>query len=71
MNWQGLIVAVVVCLAAVSLYRHVRGLMIDATPGSGSGSQPLCHGCRDCVEPTTHTNQISSSQDVPHTPLTH
>ena len=71
MNWQGLVVAVVVCLAVVSLYRHVRGLISDARPGAGSGSQPLCHGCGDCVEPKTLANPTPSNQDVLHTPLTH
>ena len=44
MIWQELIVSLVVGLAVVSLYRHLRGMVRIAKPGS----EPSCHGCDDC-----------------------
>jgi len=44
MSWQEPIVALVVGLAVVSLYRHVRSMI--GSVGSGEGQS--CHGCDDC-----------------------
>ena len=46
MDWQELAVAVIVGLAVVSLYRHLRGMF--AMPKGGAA--PACHGCDDCGE---------------------
>ncbi len=46
MMWQELTVALVVGLATVYLYRHLRGLLRIAKPGS----QSSCHGCDDCED---------------------
>ena len=43
MNWQELVVAGIVLLAVVSLYRRFRDLMSFGKP-----SAPSCHGCDDC-----------------------
>ena len=57
MTWQEPIVALIVGLAVVSFYRHVRS-MIGSTR---SGDQQSCHGCDDCgdevapVIPTTES----------------
>ena len=40
-NWQEIVVAGIVALAVVSLYRHVRELMGIAKPSTTGG----CHGC--------------------------
>ena len=70
MNWQGLIVALIVGLAAVSLYRHVRGLISDARPATPA-TQPLCRGCGDCAEPTASATRTPPTQDALNTPVTH
>ena len=44
MTWQEPIVAIVVILAVVSLYRHVRGMLGLAK----REAQSSCHGCDDC-----------------------
>ena len=46
MTWQEPIVALIVGLAVVSLYRHIREMLGIAKPGS----QQSCHGCDDCAE---------------------
>ena len=46
MIWQELSVALIVGVAVVSLYRHLRGLLASAGPGA----QPSCHGCDDCED---------------------
>ncbi len=45
MNWQELVVAGIILLAVVSLYRRFRDLM-----GFGKPSAPSCHGCDDCSQ---------------------
>ncbi len=45
MSWQEPIVAIIVGLAVVSLYRHLHGLLGSAEPGT-----PSCHGCDDCAD---------------------
>ena len=44
MSWQEPIVAIIVGLAVVSLYRHLRDLVGSAAPDA----QTSCHGCDDC-----------------------
>ncbi len=44
MIWQEIVVAVIVALAVVSLYRHIRGMLGGGQPGA----KPSCHGCDDC-----------------------
>ena len=44
MTWQEPIAALIVGLAVVSLYRHLRGLF----GGANADSQASCHGCDDC-----------------------
>lgn len=44
MDWQELAVTVIVAVAVVSLYRHLRGMF--SMPKSGTGAS--CHGCDDC-----------------------
>ena len=46
MNWQAVIVAIIVGLAVVSLYRHLRAELVGAKPGA----EPSCHGCDDCED---------------------
>lgn len=46
MDWQEAAVAVIVGTAAVSLYRHLRGLFAAPKPGGGAS----CHGCGDCAD---------------------
>jgi hypothetical protein len=48
MSWQEPIVAIIVGLAVVSLYRHLRDLMGSAAPDA----QASCHGCDDCATDT-------------------
>ena len=45
MSWQEPIVAIIVGLAVVSLYRHMRELIGSAAPDA----QGTCHGCDDCA----------------------
>ena len=45
MSWQEPIVAIIVGLAVVSLYRHLRELVGSAAPDA----QASCHGCDDCA----------------------
>ena len=44
MTWQEPVVAFVVGLAVVSLYRHLRAELGIGGPGQ----QASCHGCDDC-----------------------
>ena len=48
MSWQEPIVVIIVGLAVVSLYRHVRELTGSAAPDA----QASCHGCDDCATET-------------------
>ena len=47
-SWQEIVVAVIVGLAVVSLYRHLRQLVGDAAPDARTS----CHGCDDCATET-------------------
>lgn len=51
MNWQEPIVAIIVGLAAVSLYRHVRNMLHVSTPSS----EASCHGCESCDDASDPT----------------
>ena len=54
MTWQEPIVALIVGLAVVSLYRHLRDLLRSAAPDT----QASCHGCDSCEpepDPPGHT----------------
>lgn len=57
MTWQEPIVALVVGLAVVSLYRHVRSLIGSARPGE----QQSCHGCDDCGDEATAVIPMTES----------
>jgi len=48
-SWQEPIVAIIVGLAVVSLYRHLRELVGSAAPDA----QASCHGCDDCADDDT------------------
>ena len=49
-TWQEPVVALIVGLAVVYLYRHLRGMLRIAKPGA----QQSCHGCDECAdEPAT------------------
>ncbi len=61
MIWQEVIVAIIVGLAVVSLYRHLRDLVGSAAPDA----QASCHGCDDCA---TETDTVPPHQTTP-TPL--
>ena len=63
MTWQEPIVALIVGLAVVSFYRHVRSMIGSTT----SGDQQSCHGCDDCgdeVAPVIPTTE-SVNPEVP------
>ena len=47
MSWQEPLVVLIVGLAVVWLYRHLRGMLRMAKPGGG---QQACHGCDDCAD---------------------
>ncbi len=57
MTWQEPVVALVVGLAVVSLYRHLRS-MIGSTR---SGSQQSCHGCDDCGDEAASAIPVTDS----------
>ena len=44
MTWQEPTAAIIVGLAVVSLYRHIRALVGSAGPDA----EPGCHGCDSC-----------------------
>ena len=48
MTWQEVVVAIIVGLAVMSLYRHLRELVGSAAPDA----QASCHGCDDCATET-------------------
>lgn len=61
MIWQELTVAVVVGLAVVYLYQHLRGMLRIAKPGT----QQSCHGCDDCddgSDPATSAVDVSDKR---------
>ena len=47
MNWQELIVSIVVGLAVVFLYRHLKSFFVSSTTDSAS-----CHNCNNCDNDT-------------------
>ena len=51
-TWQEPVVALIVCLAVVSLYRHLRGMF--SVPKTGGGAS--CHSCDDECEAETIDN---------------
>ena len=55
MTWQEIVVAIIVGLAVVSLYRHLRELIGSADPNADAS----CHGCDDCA---TETDTATSHQ---------
>jgi len=55
MTWQEPIVALIVGLAVVSLYRHVRSML----GLSKAESHESCHGCDDCA---TNTEPASATE---------
>ena len=57
MTWQEPIVALVVGLAVVSRYRHVRSMVVS----SKSGEQQSCHGCDDCGDEAAPAIPITES----------
>ena len=67
-GWQELVAALIVGLAAVSLYRHMRGLFGSATSGAG----PACFGCAgECEESAPASEGMSTtSQPAGATPVT-
>ena len=61
MTWQEPTVAIIVGLAVVSLYRHLRELVGSAAPDA----QASCHGCDDCATET----DVVPTQQTASTPL--
>ena len=59
MTWQEPIVALVVGLAVVSFYRHVRSMIGIAKPGE----QQSCHSCDDCGDEASPVTQATESAD--------
>ena len=51
MTWQEPVAAIIIGLAVVSLYRHLRGMFGSAGPDA----EASCHGCDDCATETTAT----------------
>ena len=58
MIWQEIVVAIIVGLAVVSLYRHLRDLVGSADPNADAS----CNRCDDCATETDTT--------PPHQPAT-
>ncbi len=61
MTWQEIVVAIIVGLAVVSLYRHLRELVGSADPNADAS----CNRCDDCA---TETDAVPPHQTAP-TPL--
>ena len=61
-NWQLVIVAIIVGLAVVSLYRHLRDLFGSAAPDASAS----CHGCDDCETETDAAPARESSAPPLH-----
>ena len=57
MTWQEPIVALVVGLAVVSFYRHVRSMIVTTK----SGEQQSCHGCDDCGDEAAPATPMTES----------
>ena len=57
MTWQEPVVALVVGLAMVSLYRHVRSLIGMTKPGEPQS----CHGCEDCSDDAAAVSPVTES----------
>ena len=58
MTWQEPIVALIVGLAVVSLYRHVRGMLGLTKPEA----QPSCHGCDDCATDSEAASAVEAGE---------
>ncbi len=63
MSWQEVVVAIVVGLAIVSLYRHLGGLLGSAQPGAPAS----CRGCDDCADDVT---TVAPTPPLLHPPST-
>ena len=61
-SWQEPIVAIIVGLAVVSLYRHLRDLFGSASPDA----QASCHGCDDCATETDTAPPDPPATAPPH-----
>ena len=59
MTWQEPTVAIIVSLAVVSLYRHLRDLVGSAAPDADAS----CHGCDDC-DTTSDPTPLDQSANV-------
>ena len=59
MTWQEPIVALVVGLAVVSLYRHVRSMIGSVGPGE----RQSCHGCDDCDDQAAPVISVTESSN--------
>lgn len=59
-DWQEPVVAVIVVWAAVSLYRHLRGMLAPAKSESGVS----CHGCGDCAAPDAETEASNKPSTI-------
>ena len=57
MSWQAALVAIIVGLAVVSLYRHLRAELVGAKPGA----KHSCHGCDDCEDDNAVTARVDPS----------
>ena len=66
MSWQEPIVAIIVGLAVVSLYRHLRELVGSAAPDA----QASCHGCDDCAAETDAVPPQPTATAAPHSQST-
>ena len=61
MTWQEPVVAIIVGLAVVSLYRHLRSMLRMSKPSSDAS----CHGCESCddgSEPTGTSPNLGASE---------
>jgi len=64
MTWQEPLVYVIVGLALVSLFRHLRAV----TNGGDSDATTSCHGCDDCdAEVVTQPTEIPIPPTHPQT----
>ena len=68
MSWQELAVAIIVALAVVSLYRHLRDLLGSAKPSAHG--QASCHGCDDCEDDAETDVPTPSDPAALHPPST-
>ena len=57
-GWQEPVVALIVGLAVVSLYRHLRGMFSMPKPGGGAS----CHTCDDECDAETARDSSTASK---------